>query len=58
MHDEGADKENVAANLLNASSQEYFDMVERKGLKVVTDDDNHEPVEICTGQEAFFALLA
>lgn len=47
MRDEGDDKENVAANL-NASSQEYLDMVERKGL-VVVNDETHEPVEVCTG---------
>ena len=54
MEDVGEDKENqeIAAN-----SQELLDMVTKQGI-VVTSKETGSKVDINSGQEAYFALLA
>jgi hypothetical protein len=53
------DKENnsAIAQTINANSQDLLDMVEKQGI-VVTQKGKGTPIEIQTGQEAYFALLA
>jgi len=52
-----ADKENQSGVNLNLSSQDLLEMVDRKGL-YVTDKNTSKRVDISTGHEAYFALLA
>lgn len=57
MEDAQADKENQSGVNLNLSSQDLLEMVDRKGL-YVTDKTTSKRVDISTGHEAYFALLA
>ena len=54
-----ADKENVVVNNshINANSQDLLDLVESKGIKVF-EEKTQKPVEIATGQDAYFAIMA
>jgi hypothetical protein len=49
------DKENA---VLNANSQDLLDMVSNKGIVVREKGGTGQPIELVTGQEAYFALLA
>lgn len=56
MEVDGANKENFAQSV-NANSQDLLDMVERENIVVKSKTDDKQ-IQLQSGQEAYFALLA